>query len=55
MPISNPCTQYNTIQSTIFDRSARGSDELAEDAMAGSNDNDAAKGGDCLNGTIIGK
>ncbi len=54
MPISNPCAQYNTLQSTTFDHSTRGSDGLAEDATGGSDSNNASKGGDCLIGTIVG-
>ncbi len=53
--MSNPCAQYNALQSATFDRSARGSDGLAEDATAGSDNDDAAKGGDCLNGTVVGR
>jgi hypothetical protein len=52
-PMRNPCAQYNTLQSTTLDHSTRGSNGLAEDAMAGSDNNNAAKGGNPLNGTII--
>jgi hypothetical protein len=46
---------YNTLQSTIFDRSTRGSDGLVEDATAGSNNHNTAKEGNYSNGTVVGQ
>ncbi len=49
------CDKYKTLQSTAFDRCSRGGNGLAKNAMEGSDNKDATKGGDRLNGTVVGQ